>query len=497
MLNRLYSKKVLEYFQHPKNLGVIKNADGVGTVGNPACGDVMRVYIKVKSEKVKGKIVERIKDIKVETLGCLPKNEDVVLPQGSWLNIASIIKNSRVLNSIGKSTKVVKTFKRNYRGFLLKIIPFVSPFNTFSLTPDHPILCIKRKWLPKSRISNRRCDLLRINQQELISFQPEYISAGQIERGDYLAFVPNLQVRDNRTFNEKIMRLIGYYLAEGFVTAQDTVINFSFNKNEKEAILETKKLCREILGKIGSERTRGNITELRICSAKWAKFFIRVAGKLARNKSLSDEIMLLPFKKQWEMIKTYHIGNGDVYRRRTRDSKTYRIITASRNLAIQIQEILARGKIFASIREIFKTDCEIEGRKLKNSIQWLITFKLDRKHHFVHKNDKYFLIPVRKIEKIKFSGPVYNFQVASEPNSYLVRGFAVHNCGAAIATSSMATEMVKGKTLDEALKLTNKAVAEALEGLPPIKMHCSVLAEQGIKAAIEDYQKKSKVKKKK
>ena len=57
--------------------------------------------------------------------------------------------------------------------------------------------------------------------------------------------------------------------------------------------------------------------------------------------------------------------------------------------------------------------------------------------------------------------------------------FKTFGCGAAIATSSMATEMVKGKTLEEALKLTNKAVAEALDGLPPVKMHCSLLAEEG------------------
>lgn len=68
--------------------------------------------------------------------------------------------------------------------------------------------------------------------------------------------------------------------------------------------------------------------------------------------------------------------------------------------------------------------------------------------------------------------------------------FKTFGCGAAIATSSMATEMVKGKTLDEALKLTNKAVAEALDGLPPVKMHCSMLAEEAIHAAIEDYQKR-------
>lgn len=65
--------------------------------------------------------------------------------------------------------------------------------------------------------------------------------------------------------------------------------------------------------------------------------------------------------------------------------------------------------------------------------------------------------------------------------------FQTFGCGAAIATSSMATELIKGKPLSEALKLTNSAVMEALDGLPPIKVHCSVLAEQAIKAAIADY----------
>lgn len=65
--------------------------------------------------------------------------------------------------------------------------------------------------------------------------------------------------------------------------------------------------------------------------------------------------------------------------------------------------------------------------------------------------------------------------------------FKTFGCGAAIATSSMATEMIKGKPLSEALQLTNKAVVEALDGLPPVKVHCSVLAEQAIKHAIADY----------
>lgn len=69
--------------------------------------------------------------------------------------------------------------------------------------------------------------------------------------------------------------------------------------------------------------------------------------------------------------------------------------------------------------------------------------------------------------------------------------FKTFGCGAAVATSSIATEMIKGKTVEEAQKLTNKAVVEALDGLPPQKIHCSVLAEEAVKAAIEDYKKEA------
>ena len=68
--------------------------------------------------------------------------------------------------------------------------------------------------------------------------------------------------------------------------------------------------------------------------------------------------------------------------------------------------------------------------------------------------------------------------------------FKTFGCGAAIATSSMATELIKGKSIEEALTLTNKAVIEALDGLPPAKVHCSVLAEEAVKSALADYYKK-------
>ena len=87
-------------------------------------------------------------------------------------------------------------------------------------------------------------------------------------------------------------------------------------------------------------------------------------------------------------------------------------------------------------------------------------------------------------------GDIMRIYIKVKENRITNIKFLTVGCGAAVATSSMVTELVKGKTLEEALKVTNQEVADSLDGLPPIKMHCSNLAEQALKAAIEDYRKK-------
>jgi nitrogen fixation protein NifU and related proteins len=89
-------------------------------------------------------------------------------------------------------------------------------------------------------------------------------------------------------------------------------------------------------------------------------------------------------------------------------------------------------------------------------------------------------------------GDVMELQLKIEDDIIVDAKFKTMGCGAAIATSSMLTELIKGKTLDEALKVSNKDVAQALDGLPAIKMHCSILAEKALRKAIEDYQEKTK-----
>ena len=88
-------------------------------------------------------------------------------------------------------------------------------------------------------------------------------------------------------------------------------------------------------------------------------------------------------------------------------------------------------------------------------------------------------------------GDIMNMYIKVEGNVIVDAKFKTFGCGAAIATSSMTTELVKGKTIEEALKVTNRVVAEALGGLPKVKMHCSMLAEEALQSAIDDYLKKT------
>ena len=91
-------------------------------------------------------------------------------------------------------------------------------------------------------------------------------------------------------------------------------------------------------------------------------------------------------------------------------------------------------------------------------------------------------------------GDIMRMYIKVDPETQVITDvkFNTFGCGSAIAASSMATEMIKGKPLDEALQLSNKAVVEALDGLPAQKIHCSVLAEEAVQAAVEDYRKNRK-----
>jgi len=450
-------------------------------VGNPQCGDIMTIYIKVKDNK--------IDDIKFKTFGCVPEHEEVALNNGTWKKVSDSPPN--LVNNIGDRVDIKKRYKRSYNGKLLKITPFVSPYNSFMLTPNHPVLAIKREWLNKSR-KNSICKWLKINKKELFSTEPYYVDALNLSEGDYLVFAPISNQENNENFTDEFLKLLGYYLSEGYFAAKERTVAFAFNKNEEEYINEVKSLIFKITDKKAKVRIRNNVAEVYVCSSKLVRYLKKHGNKLARNKKMSEDIMKLNPKKQWKIFLTYFKGDGNKYKRRPKDTETHRVDTVSKTLAIQMQQILARNGIFASIRKIKKRENILEGRIIRGVDQYHLAFKMNQTHHFVHAINGYFLVPIRKIEEIQYNGNVYNFEVDSIYQSYLVKGFAVHNCAAAIASTSMATEMVKGKTLKEAEELTRDDVAKELGGLPAIKMHCSNLAADALRKAIDDYRNKKK-----
>ena len=99
---------------------------------------------------------------------------------------------------------------------------------------------------------------------------------------------------------------------------------------------------------------------------------------------------------------------------------------------------------------------------------------------------------VGTVGNAKCGGDIMRMFLDIDDKTHIIKEckFKTFGCGAAVATSSMATEMVKGKTIEEAMQITNKAVMEALDGLPPVKVHCSLLAEEAIHAALWDYAQK-------
>jgi len=114
--------------------------------------------------------------------------------------------------------------------------------------------------------------------------------------------------------------------------------------------------------------------------------------------------------------------------------------------------------------------------------------------HFLHPRNMGELPEANGVATVgnKVCGDVMKMYLKIEEEKIKEVKFQTLGCGAAIATSSMATEMIKGKPVADALELTNQAIIEALDGLPPAKVHCSVLAAEAVKKAIEDYRKNEK-----
>ncbi len=364
--------------------------------------------------------------------GCLPGGEQISVGD-RWTNVEALKPGDFVIADNGERARVRAVMVRPYRGEMLTIRP-ISPYNAFRLTPEHPVLVVRRSSVLRRRRS-RNGWLPEVDTKKLLAAQPEYVPAGELTVGDFLVF-PKVQAQGyNPKYSSELLKLLGYYLAEGSAFIHKTlnvpVVSFTFGANETDVVAEVCDLITQTTGK------RAYVTELKgrhavnvtVYSQELFELCRSSCGNGAATKRLSDELMALPPEQIEPLLTAYFAGDGNVCDKG--NSVMYRAATASETLAQQLQELLARQGIYASIQVRPGGDDVINARKIQRKDQYIITYTVDQQWSEIRQTDRYFLVPIKGIERAPYEGFVFNLDVEG-PNSYLVRGFAVHNCTAPI-----------------------------------------------------------------
>ena len=498
-----YSKKVMEKFLHPKFLGEIKDADGKGKIGNPVC--------LVPSTKV---------------------HMDFGLK-----GIENIDLNDKVLSHDGKYNKVIKIFKQRYSG---KIVKIKNRLGTTVITPEHEVLAVK---VPKTD------KFFRFKSKKKLEF--DWYPAGELEKKDLTVFpilkeekdikqIKTPQEKKKYDFKSKdipskiyvdkdFLRLSGYYLSEGNLSEKvtKTYLGFTFNIKEEKLARDVVCLTKRIFGidAIIKKRKEHNTQIVLVNNVFIVRLFKTLFGKGADKKSIPGWMISLPIEKQKSLL--YGLWKGDGF---FNPKKRAGYSTISYLLSQQIKVLLLRQKIIPSIytenekvrngtRHKKAYRIHVGDRGSLKTLAKILKEKLDVNKPIAVgswiKGDLLFT-PITDFSKTQHSGFVYNLEV-QDSKSFSTESLAVHNCGdmmevfikvarnkdgeeyikdikvktfgcvAAISSSEVMCEIVKGKTLAEAEEISNKAILKELGEVPPQKVHCSVLAADALRNAIKDY----------
>ncbi len=363
--------------------------------------------------------------------GCLPDWEEVSCGD-SLRPIREVALHDEVLDGNGRPSEVAKIMRRGYRGDLVEITP-MSAGNRFHLTPEHPVLAVRRDRVRSSPRGNGRWP--DVNPRKLDSARPEFVPAGEIQAGDLLAFPINQIRRDDPGLTDDFLSLLGWYVAEGCATRFNghEAVEFSLGSHELENVREVCQLIEKVTGKTPSVTHDANHHGVYVVvySRELWRLCEEHGGRYAEHKRFSKAVMDLPPERQKQMIETYYQGDGSV----SREGLLVRVraATVSRQLAFQIQELLARQGIYAciNVREPFDERMR-DGKVVRHKRKYTLFYARNTRSKRAKLRDGYFLVPVRRIARQPYDGYVYNFETADKPHSYLVKGFAVHNCTAPI-----------------------------------------------------------------
>jgi len=508
-----YSKKAIQLFKNPKHVGEIKNADGVGQMGNPVC--------ILPEEKIH-------------------KNSELV-------NISKLKERENVLTHTGNYEKIVTTSSRKYRG---KIVTLKNKLGKVSLTPEHLVHAII--------VPSHTKFLRNKNKRNLI---PAWYHSELLEEGDIILYpvlktkkdIEHLDIHVSKSrwdFRSKdipqkvpldsdLLRLFGYFLSEGNIQDKPskTFISFTLNIKEKEIAEDIKNLSKNLFGLDvkTKEIPERKASVVFLYSANLARFFKKLFGNGAKHKKIPDFIMNLPIEKQKSLI--FGLWKGDGYVNLDRDGPRAGYSTISYQLSQQVKTLLLRQDIAPSIYE--EKEREIGGVKHKKSYRIhvgqreslkklceILKIKYEPKSYSSVDSwfdGNYLYTPITDRRMFDYNGRVNNLEVENS-HSFVSEAFCLHNCGdvmkvyikvgknkngkevikdiryqtfgclAAISASEALCILAKGKTLEDAKKITSKDIADFLEKIPPIKFHCSILGMETLRKAIDDYLSKRKIK---
>lgn len=514
-----YCDKLLKIFDNPMNVGSMDENDpdvGVGEVGSP---------------------------------NCLVSGTKVWLSTG-LVNIEECKVGDMVVSHDGSCNKILRVHKRQYKGWVHQVR---NRMGSITSTPDHMVQSIviprgdqfKSKYnstCHKKLLSKAWVHISELEKKDVIIFPRFFLATdfsslkidkiiGPVKKSKW--DFTSKDIPNKIPLNDEVLRMFGYYLAEGCSALRSRSGSVCFCLHTKEISIqkEIQSTFKKYFSLQGSVYVRRKQHSMNVVfhNKRVSLLFRTLFGIGAENKSIPAFLMDLPTKKQKHILCGAWRGDGCInqkkYNRAGYSTISYILVNQLARLLVAQGIVPTIGtekakkdnkgtkhrqcyRLHIGNNEAIKIMCSILRIKKKYRDQ-----RKEERSSWVDDSFAYALVD--KISKKKYSGWVYNLEV-EDTHSFISPAFSLHNCGdmfdlyirvekdtrkitdakfkcygccAAIASASLMTTMIIGKTIDEALKIKNTEIVEDLS-LPIIKIHCSLLVEESILAAVQNWQAK-------